>query len=161
DAVKFVTEQSEPCGVGPGYFAVIFAARSATIGGPKKLPALMTNRICIALVSLALGAGTPAAFAASASFGISGSTFFSIDGVDAGSIRSWEGADLRADVVVEPTRSDLAPGKHLGQPYYTPLQITLSLPLSTPVMSWINDFCTLQPSTKTLVISDYNSMQQG
>lgn len=76
-----------------------------------------------------------------------------VDGVSCGLVQAWEGGGVRADVIVEPPGADKVSKKHVGQPQYTPLVVTLPAPLSPPIVGWMSDVVSGKAPRKTVVLN--------
>lgn len=70
-----------------------------------------------------------------------------IDGEACGKLRSWRGGDPRAVL-------DSGAGRHVTGVEFSPLVLEFGLPLPPVVQNWIGAFCSNQPATRSIILTE-------
>lgn len=79
---------------------------------------------------------------------------FSLDGAPSGDVLSWEGGDVRATAVVESGGSAAGARKRPSAATPAPLSLELRMPLTAPVVAWVQDFLNGVTAPRALVLSE-------
>ena len=70
---------------------------------------------------------------------VGGRFLLELDGAQAGFLKSVEGGEIAADVVVEPVGPERFPKKHIGTVKYEEFTLGIDLGSSSDVYTWISD----------------------
>ena len=81
-----------------------------------------------------------------------------LDGVPCGFLKAFDGGDISADVISEPTGPAAFVKKHVGQPKYEDFELQLGFDLAKPFYDWISAAWNLKPQRKSgaIVATDVN-----
>jgi hypothetical protein len=66
-----------------------------------------------------------------------GNFLFNLQGVDCGFVKSVDGGGIRADVIEEPGKLGIFTKKHIGQPKYEDIQLTIGFGMARDIYDWI------------------------
>jgi hypothetical protein len=81
-----------------------------------------------------------------------------LDGVPCGFLKAFDGGDISADVISEPTGPAAFVKKHVGPPKYEDFELQLGFDLAKPLWDWISAGWNLKPLRKSgaIVATDVN-----
>jgi phage tail-like protein len=68
---------------------------------------------------------------------VAGNFLFNLNGVKCGFVRSVEGGDITAEVIEEPRKGTAFVKKHIGQPKYEDITLTVGFDLDESLYEWI------------------------
>jgi phage tail-like protein len=68
---------------------------------------------------------------------VSGNFFFNLDGVKCGFVKAVDGGDISAEVIEEKLQAGTFTNKHIGQPKYEDIVLTIGFEMAQNVYDWI------------------------